>query len=207
MMAAEWVRALCRGADSLFNATTTPANSSLALEAITILARSAHGEPQALSELSRAAAMADEACNDGNLGLAHCLAGALESELDMSHETAVGVVMPRVIRFNAPVAGDMMPRLAVALGVRTGGDDPELAAIGIEAAILDLYDEIGFPRYFDPQAFDPDLIPDMAMAAGRGLHGEGYLETPPTRQTLIPSRNRRRATIREGEELFERCFI
>jgi alcohol dehydrogenase class IV len=150
--------------------------------------------------------MADQACADGNLGLAHCLAGPLETLLDMEHGLAVGVLMPRVIRFNAPVAGAMMSRLAAALGVETSSGNPEQDAIQIEKGVFELYREIGFPKFFDAHFFDPGLIPEMAMAAGKGIDGEGYLETPPTRQTLIPSRNRRRATILEAEELFEQCF-
>jgi len=46
----------------------------------------------------------------------------------------------------------------------------------------------------------------MAMAAGRGLHGDGYLETSPTVLILIPSHNKCRATIREAGDLFEQCF-
>lgn len=212
MIAADLVGALSRCADSLFNATTIPENSSSALEAASELARSAHAavidrEPQALNDLRLASSKADRACHDDNLGLAHCLAWALETELGLGHGLAVGVIMPRVIRFNAPVAGGMMQRLAAALGVETQNDDPEQAAVGIEAAMFDLYDEIGFPRFFDSQAFDPELIPDMAMAAGRGRRGEGYLETPPTGQTLIPSRNKRRATIHEAGELLAQCFV
>jgi aldehyde dehydrogenase (NAD+) len=204
MKGAELIGALCRCADSLFNTTTTPESASLALHAASILA----GMPRAPdTELVVAASRAHMAGDNGNLGLAHCLAMALETELDISHDLAVGVLMPRVIRFNAPIAGDVIKRLAVALEVEPEDHDPEQIAAGIEAALFDLYDKTGFPRYFDPEDFDPNLIPDMAMAAGRGLYGEGYLETPPTGQTLIPSPNRRRATISEGEELFERCFV
>ncbi len=207
MMGAELIGALCRCADSLFNTTTTPESASLALNAASILARSARdGADDESADVVMAASRAHMASDNSNLGLAHCLAMALETELDIGHDLAVGVLMPRVIRFNAPIAGDVMKRLAAALTVDPGDHDPEQIAIGIETALFDLYDKTGFPRYFDPEDFDPNLIPDMAMAAGRGLYGEGYLETPPTRQTLIPSPNRRRATIREGEELFERCF-
>jgi alcohol dehydrogenase class IV len=211
MMASDVVGALCRCADSLFNATTTDANSALALDAASVLARAAHAavidnEPQSVNDVRMASSMADRACADGNLGLAHCLSRALEDELAMDPSFAVGVIMPRVIRFNAPIAGATMDRLAASLGVQDRSDDPEQSAIGVAAALFDLYNKIEFPRFFEPADIDPDLIPAMAMAAGRGLHGEGYLESPPTRQTLIPSTNRRRATIREGEELFERCF-
>lgn len=210
MIAAELVGALSRCADSLFNTSSTPDRSAQALEAAAVLAPLARAMDQevrgAADEFLMAASLAEKAGQAGNLGLAHCLALALESELDMSHDLAVGVLMPRVIRFNGAVAGENMGRLAVSLGVETEDGDPEHIAIRIEAALLDLYDQIGFPRFFDPNDFDPHLIPDMAMAAGRGLYGEGFLETPPTRQTLIPSPNRRRATIREGEELLERCF-
>jgi alcohol dehydrogenase class IV len=199
-MQVEIVDPLCRCIDSLFNATTTPKTTEAALEAISIMARPTPNDG------GKAVSLADAAGDGGNLGLAHCLARALEVELGIGHDLAVGVITPRVIRFNAPVAGDMMPRLALALGLETEDEDPERVAIGIVATIFSMYEVIGFPRFFDPHDFDPDLIPDMAMAAGRGLHGEGYLETPPTLQTLIPSRNKRRATIREAGELFEQCF-
>lgn len=199
-MSEKIVSALCRCVDSLFNTTTTPETTEPALGAISMIIQSA------LKDISEPVSLAENAGGGANLGLAHCLARALEIELGISHGLAVGVVMPRVIRFNAPVAGDMMARLASAMGLEKSDDDSEQAAIDTEAAIYAFYGDIGFPRFFDAHDFDPALIPDMAMAAGRGLLGEGYLETPPTRQTLIPSCNRRRATIREAEDLFEQCF-
>ncbi len=209
--AAQLAGALCCCADSLFNNSTTADSSTLALDAASVLVRNARAAvndkvPQAVTDVHAASLMADRTCGAGNLGLAHGLAGPLEIELDMEHGLAVGALLPRVVRFNAPVAGPMMADLAAALGVENTTGDPEQDAIKIETSLFEIYRGIGFPKYFDARMFDPELIPEMAMAAGKGINGEGYLETPPTRQSLIPSPNRRRATIREAEELFEQCF-
>ena len=99
----------------------------------------------------------------------------------MEHGLAVGALMPRVVRFNAPVAGPMMADLAAALGVETTTGDPEQDAFKFETSLFEIYRRIGFPKYFDARMFDPELIPEMAMAVGKGINGEGYLETPPTR--------------------------
>jgi len=147
LMSEFFLSALCRCLDSLFNTTTTSKASEAALVAISMIARS--GLAPSGDNAPETLTLTERAGEGGNLGLAHCLAGALEVELGMSHDLAVGVITPRVLRFNAPVARDMMPRLSLALGLEPNDADLEEAAIGIEAAIFSLYDGIGFPRCFD----------------------------------------------------------
>ena len=205
------VDALTHCMDSYFNTTTTPLTEALAFEGARLLIASARGsviakDRHAMADNLLGAAMANMACGNAKLGLAHCLSLPMESGLDLTHGIGVGVLMPRVLKFNAPVAPEKVFRIADAWGVKAGGRDLAAVVGEIEAAFYRLFDNIGFPKYYDPRIVDPALIPELAMEAGRGLYGEGYLETPPTQGTLIASPNLRRATIREGEELLEQCF-
>lgn len=66
---------------------------------------------QGRSEMQLGACFAGMAIEASMLGAAHALANPLTAYLGTPHGQAVGLMMPHVIRFNAPVVGDRYARL------------------------------------------------------------------------------------------------
>ena len=204
------IDAVTHAMDSLFNTTTTPLTEALALEALRVMVRKAKAsvidkEPQAMADHLLASAMANMSCGNAKLGLAHTLSLPMESGHDLTHGVGVGVLMPRVFRYSAPLNPAMVTRVADAWGVSTDGGT-EATADRVEAAAYELFDLVGFPKHYDSSDVHSDDIPSIALEAGRGLYGEGYRDANPNRDTPIPTFNLGTTTIGQGEEILAKCW-
>jgi len=80
------------------------------------------------------------------LGAAHALAHAIGSVLPVHHGTICAVLLPHVIRFNAPAAGPKVCELACALGCSLSGTDPTVAGDELAEHIRDLAGHMRLPR-------------------------------------------------------------
>ncbi len=204
------VDAITHAMDSLFNKTTTPLTESMALEALNVLVGGIQAslfdkEPQAMADHLLASSMANMSCGNAKLGLAHTLSLPMESGHDLTHGVGVGVLMPRVFRYSAQFGPDMVPKVAEAWGLESRGST-DAVADRVEDAAYAMFEEIGFPKYYDPADVAADQIASLALEAGRGLYGEGYMEDNPNRDTQIPSFNLGVTSIGQGEEILATCW-
>ncbi len=197
------VDALSHGLEALFSRLATPFTDALASEAIRLLAgcmrRSILSDDrEAKSTNLLAASMANMAIGNTGVSLAHRLGSPLEDFGGLAHGLAVGVVLPHVIAFNAKAVPDRVTQLASAFGL-TGGSD----RAGVIEALRTLYDDIGFPRWLDPQQVDPARIDDLALAAAAGL-SRGAVKA--NDDSVIPCPNIRPATVRDARIIYRACF-
>lgn len=204
------IDAVTHAMDSLFNRTTTPLTESLALEALRVMIDRADAsifdkDPQAMADHLLASSMANMSCGNAKLGLAHTLSLPMESGHDLTHGVGVGVLMPRVFRYSAGQDPGMVTKVAGAWGV-DGSGSTDAVADRVEAAAYELFERVGFPKYFDPNDVSADDISSIALEAGRGLYGEGFAENNPNRDTQIPTFNLGTTTIGQGEEILARCW-
>lgn len=97
------------------------------------------GDREARSEMMMAALEGGLTFQKG-LGAVHGLSHALGAIPDpvLHHGTLNAVILPAVLRFNAPAAGDKYPRLARAMGLAEEAD--------LAAAIEDLNARLGLPK-------------------------------------------------------------
>lgn len=204
------VDAITHAMDSLFNRTTTPLTESMALESLNVLVGGIRAsifdkEPQAMADHLLASSMANMSCGNAKLGLSHTLSLPMESGHDMTHGIGVGVLMPRVFRYSAQFSPDMVPKVATAWGLDATGST-DAVADRVEDAAYAMFEEIGFPKHYDPSHIAADQIPSLALDAGRGLYGEGYMSDNPNRDTQIPTFNLGTTTIGQGEEILAKCW-
>lgn len=99
------------------------------------------------------------------LGAVHALShplGGLPEPL-LHHGTLNAVLLPAVLRFNAPAVPDRMARLGAVLGV--AGDGPSVAA-----AIAALTARIGLPTTLAAMGVPAAILPAIAAAALRDHH-------------------------------------
>jgi alcohol dehydrogenase len=143
----------CSGVDALVHATESyiskgagPATEVFALRAIELLARHIaavyqNGRDVALREkMQIGATMAMTAGMNSKLGLCHAMAMPLCALYHMPHGQAVGMALPVVLAYNAPVAKAKINRIFKAMGfVGDGFQQLEtlLTQIGLSARLSD----------------------------------------------------------------------
>jgi choline dehydrogenase len=83
---------------------------------------------------------------------------------DCPHGALTARVLGPVCEYNAPAAPERYARIAVALGVDTGGLEPLEAALAGVEALYRLTDEVGIPT-MEELGFSEDEIPMLARIA------------------------------------------
>jgi 4-hydroxybutyrate dehydrogenase len=107
------------------------------------------------------------------LGAVHALShplGALP-ELKLHHGTLNAVLLPAVIRFNAPAVGDKLGRIAQAMRLAPGAD--------VAQAITDLNARLGLPKGLQAMGVPRDALPVIAGLAPKD-HCHGTNPRKPT---------------------------
>jgi len=189
------------GADAMVHAIEAysvpgfhPLCDGLALEGLRLIAR---WLPVAVAEptnLEARGGMLAGSCLAGvaflkGLGLVHAISHMVGAEFDTQHGLTNAVLLPAVLRFNAPEIGDKLPAMAQAMGL----EDTSFEAV--HDHICGLLDQIGIPKSLsdigvpltcahriaakaiqdsaagtNPRPLTPDLIVsviDDALTAGR----------------------------------------
>jgi len=129
------------------------------------------GDREARREMMLASMMGALAFQKG-LGAVHALShplGGLE-EPSLHHGTLNAVLLPAVIRFNAPACADRVARIGGAIGV-VGG------AAAVATAIADLSARIGLPPTLGAMGVPEAALPGIAAAAMKDHH---HLTNPRT---------------------------
>ncbi|MBM4021868.1 MAG: iron-containing alcohol dehydrogenase [Planctomycetes bacterium] len=122
------VDAIAHAVESLVSTAATPASRMLSREAWRLLADALPrviadgGDLAARSAVQLGAAWAGLAIENSMLGAAHALANPLTAAHDVVHGEAVGLMLPHVIRWNAPTARDAYATLLADLGLSTPAD-------------------------------------------------------------------------------------
>ncbi|MFA6218631.1 MAG: iron-containing alcohol dehydrogenase [Erythrobacter sp.] len=204
------IDALTHAVEAMFTEFATPLTDGLAATAISILIRAipraiATRTPEACADNLLGSAIANMACGNARLGLAHALSLPLEARCHAPHGIGVGVLLPHVLAFNAMVAPGKVRMMAQAMELDAGGDDVAVLA-RVLSALRQLFDEIGFPHHFDGLFEKPASLREIAEAALPGLYGAPLTE-PVSETATIASPNIRRATLAEAEALYTACFI
>lgn len=203
------VDALTHAVEALFTNLATPLTDGLALSAIGMLVRSipaaiATRAPGPCHDNLLGASIANMACGNARLGLAHALSLPLEAMFNLPHGIGVGVLLPHVLAFNMPAAPEKLRLMAAAMATGESGSEPNLLA-AVTAGIGRLYDEIGFPRSLDGLIERPESFRAIAEAAVPGLYGISPTE-PVSERSAIASPNLRRASVAEAEKIYAACF-
>jgi alcohol dehydrogenase len=87
---------------------------------------------EARSQLLLASHLAGAAFASTGLGICHAIGHSLGGRFDIAHGVALTLVLPQVLRFNAPVCGERLADAAFALGA---GDTNKSADWNTAAAI------------------------------------------------------------------------
>jgi maleylacetate reductase len=154
---ASGLNGLAHCVDSLWAPRANPINAALAMEgarALSVGLRLVHADPSDLAGRSQClygAYLAALSFAGAGSGLHHKICHVLGGTWDLPHAQTHAVVLPHVLAFNAPAAGDASQRIAGALG----GDDAL-------RALLDLDDELEAPSSLRELGLPEDALAEAA---------------------------------------------
>jgi hypothetical protein len=159
MTAATGMDALSHGIESYLSTSVNPPAAAIALDCVERAGRwieraVSHGDDREARWQMLMAALEGGLTFQKGLGAGHPL-GAL----GYHHGTLNAILLPPVLRFNAPAISEKIARLEAALGLTPGED----LADWIER----LTRRLGLPTRLTELGLDPALIPDLAEEASR----------------------------------------
>jgi choline dehydrogenase len=147
-----------------------PLNDAVALMAIELVARwlprtyADGSDLEARTQMAHAATLGGMSYGTESAGAAHAMSQSAGGVHDCPHGALTARVLGPVCEYNAPASPERYARIAVALGVDTGGLPPlEAAQAGVEA-LYRLTDEVGIPT-MEELGFSEDEIPMLARIA------------------------------------------
>jgi alcohol dehydrogenase class IV len=208
------VDALTHGVEAYLSGIASPLTDAVALAAVRLQAASLRASINSDDDRARednlvASCMANIACGNARLGHGHALSLPLEGHLDLPHPYGVGVLLPHVIAFNLAVLPAKVRPLAEALEVETAGLSRQETISACADAVRGLYADIGFPTRFTQEQLPRDRVREMALRAVPGLYAgiaaKDFDPASANDRTIIASPAARKMTVRQAEEIFERC--
>ncbi len=161
LTAATGIDALSHGIETTLSPVDNPPAAAIALDCVR---RASQWLPVAVEDGSNRQARwqmmmaALEGCMalQKGLGGAHAMANPL-GEAGHHHGTLIGILLPHILRFNRPAAGDAMTEVANAMGL----EGPDAVADGVAAIAA----EIGLPGTLGAVGVTGGVLPDIADRA------------------------------------------
>jgi alcohol dehydrogenase len=180
------IDAVSHALESHVSRAATPASRIFSRESWRLLTHNlprvfAAGDDVAAREaVQLGAAWAGLAIENAMLGAAHALANPLTAAHDVVHGQAVGLMLPHVVRFNAPACAERYAELAADLGADVGPGD---AATRIADWLEELVGRAGLATSLAGLGIDRPDIPALAAAAAPQWTG-GFNPRPVDSQEL-----------------------
>jgi alcohol dehydrogenase len=184
LWAASGVRAIDHAVEGTLSGRHVPFMDALGLEALRIFrARLAEGVDAAdplgaRAECLLGAWLAIYALTNVGAGLSHAIGHQLAAQFDMMHGVTSAVMLPHVLRFNAPVVGERILRLAEPLGVEVDGLAREEACARVIdelAALIASLERFGVPHTLESAGA---TRPELELVADLVLHDMGAAVNP-----------------------------
>jgi choline dehydrogenase len=147
-----------------------PFNDAVALHAMELVAQwlrlaVADGSNlDARTHMAHAATLGGMAYGTESAGAAHAMSQSAGGVHDCPHGALTARVLGPVCEYNAPASPERYARIAVGLGVDTGGMDTLEAALAGVEEVYRLTDDVGIPT-IEAMGFSKDEIPMLAKIA------------------------------------------
>jgi alcohol dehydrogenase len=141
LWAASGVRAIDHAVEGTLSQRHVPFMDALGLESLRIFRRrleesvDAADALEARSECLLGAWLAIYALTNVGAGLSHAIGHQLAARFDMMHGVTSAVMLPHVLRFNAPIVGERILRFAEPLGLDVAGLPTEEASARVVDAL------------------------------------------------------------------------
>jgi alcohol dehydrogenase len=140
------------------------------------------GDLEARAAMQLGAHLAGLAIENSMLGACHACANPLTAHYGLTHGVAIGVLLPHVIRFNAPAAGALYADLAHEVGLANG--DLSAAAEALARRVEALARAAGLPATLSACGVSPGIFPVLAEEAAQQWTGR-YNPRPVSEADLL----------------------
>jgi len=120
---------------------------------------------EARGAMQLGANFAGTAIENSMLGACHACANPLTAHYGLTHGIAIGVLLPHVVRFNAPVVGPLYGDLVHGAGLLNG--DWGAAADVLARRITELEQRAGLPTTLSACGIAADILPVLAEEAAQ----------------------------------------
>ena len=140
------------------------------------------GDLEARGAMQLGAHFAGTAIENSMLGAAHACANPLTAHYGLTHGTAIGILLPHVIRFNALVAGSLYADLAHQAGLMNG--DRSAAAGSLAQRITGLMELAELPTTLSACGVSSGILPVLAEEASQQWTGR-FNPRPVTEADLL----------------------
>jgi alcohol dehydrogenase len=117
----------------------------------------------ARSAMQIGAHLAGMAIENAMLGVCHSCANPLTAHYGLTHGVAIGLMLPHVIRFNAPAVGALYAELLAETGLSNGQSAAEVLA----ARVAELTAAAGLPRSLRECHVSDTILPLLAEEANQ----------------------------------------
>lgn len=134
----------------------------------TVLREPANLEARGAMQLG--AHFAGRAIEASMLGACHAGANPLTAHYGLTHGIAIGVLLPHVVRFNAPSAGELYADLAHDIGLTNG--DEAAGAEALARRLGELLRAAGLPTTLIECGISPGILPVLAEEAAQQWTGK-----------------------------------
>lgn len=200
--------ALTHAVEAYTSPIATPLTDALALKAIEMMSKYLHASIVENTEEGRsqhmlASAIANQACGNARLGLAHCLSRSLDAFYHPPHGIAVGTLMPITTVYSIDDWAPKLPEMAAAFQIADVDPDPHNAVRQIEAKMYDIFDMIEFDRHIT----DPDAGPAKHQELSEYVYKVRNSGDEPAADKLILSDNTQAASVKDAAGLFAQVVI
>ena len=142
-----------------------------------MLPRSYRGEQAARLPMHQAAAMAGVAFTHAGLGLCHAMAHALGGQFHVPHGRLNAILLPAVIGFNAPAAGEKYAAIARMAGL--GGSVDTIAVRNLRGSLCRLRRELGLPETLAEAGASPGAVRTAREAIVKAVLADPCCATNP----------------------------
>lgn len=139
-------------------------------------------DPEARGSMLLGAHWAGAAIENSMLGAAHACANPLTAGFDITHGIAVGLMLPHVIRLNAPVAGVSYQELLQAAGISNG--NPTVGPEGLVERLDRLRELARLPHRLRDCRVNRQSLPELASQAAKEWTGT-FNPQPLSQEILI----------------------
>ena len=123
------------------------------------------GNVEARGAMQLGANFAGTAIENSMLGACHACANPLTAHYGLTHGIAIGILLPHVIRFNAPVVGPLYGDLVHEAGLLNG--DWTAAAEVLARRITELEQKAGLPTRLSACGVSASIVPVLAEEAAQ----------------------------------------
>ncbi|CNF01682.1 lactaldehyde reductase [Yersinia kristensenii] len=170
LKAATGVDALTHAIEGYLTKGAWELTDTLHLKAIEVISRalraSVMGDAAASEDMALGQYIAGMGFSNVGLGLVHGMAHPLGAFYNMPHGVANAILLPYIMRYNAPYTGERFRQIAVAMGLEKALSAPlEQVREQTIAAVFALNRDIGIPASLSAVGMRADDIPALAAAA------------------------------------------